>query len=147
MSLQKERIESALERLREDTSSDFAGVAWRGLRDNRVRWQYGSGSLNDRYKKLALLPGRCLAGLVVKLGRTVIMDGSVENVERQRSEYPILLLERLQAAVASPIMISNEVHGILLMGKRDKKVYTPNELAFLQVCAETLAEIYQPIAQ
>jgi nitrogen regulatory protein A len=103
--------------------------------------------LNERYKKLALLPGRCLAGQVMKLGRSVLMDGSVENAERQRSEYPIMLLERLYAAAASPIMISHEVHGILLIGNRYKKVYMSDELAKLQRCAAKLAAIDQPVAQ
>jgi nitrogen regulatory protein A len=147
MSLQKEQTESALDRLRMETTSDFAGVAWRGLRENRVRWLYGSGSLNDRYKKLALLPGRCLAGQVAKLGRTVVMDASVANVERQRNEYPIMLLERLYAAVASPIMISGEVHGILLIGDRSSKRYKQDDLAAVSRCAEALASMYQPVAQ
>jgi nitrogen regulatory protein A len=112
-----------------------------------MRWLYGSGSLNDRYKKLALLPGRCLAGQVAKLGRTVVMDASTGNVERQRSEYPIMLLERLHAAAASPIMISGEVHGILLIGIRSSKIYSPDELATVSRCAEALASMYQPVAQ
>jgi nitrogen regulatory protein A len=147
MSLRQERIESVLERLRVDSNCDFAGMAWRELQDNRVRWLYGSGSLNDRYKKLALLPGRCLAGQVAKLGRTVIMDESVANLDRQRSEYPIMLLERLFAAVASPIMISGEVHGILLIGNRLNKIFRPDEIAVVACYAKELAGICQQVAQ
>ncbi|MEX2461592.1 MAG: GAF domain-containing protein [Paenibacillaceae bacterium] len=125
-----EDIQNELDALCKITSSDFSGLAWMDDQDSRIRWLYASGNSNERFKSLALKPGYGLAGLVLKLGRSVIIDLSTEVLERNRlqHDYSIMLIEHLQSAIALPITIHDEARGVLLIGNRTDRYYEENDL-------------------
>jgi nitrogen regulatory protein A len=127
---QNQEIQEELDSLCKITTSDFSGLAWIDQHDSRIRWLYVSGNSNDRYKRLALKPGRGLAGLVLKLGRPIVIDAGMTDLElsRVQYDYPIMLVEHLQAAIAVPITVLNETRGVLLIGNRTDRYYEENDL-------------------
>lgn len=137
----KEGIQDELDLLRKMTFSDFSGMAWMELHDHRIRWIFASGNSNLRYKDLALKPGRGLAGLVIKLGRPVIIESTINNDERIKHEYSIMLVEQLQSAIAVPMTIRNEVRGVLLIGNRTERVYHQDVLSAVMIIADRLVHV------
>jgi nitrogen regulatory protein A len=127
---QNQEIQEELDSLCKITTSDFSGLAWIDQHDSRIRWLYVSGNRNERYKRLALKPGRGLAGLVLKLGRPIIIDGGITDLElsRVQYDYPIMLVEHLHAAIAVPLKIQDETRGVLLIGNRSDRYYEENDL-------------------
>jgi nitrogen regulatory protein A len=121
-------IQDELDSLRNQTASDFSGIAWMDQHDNRIRWFYVSGNSNERFKRLALKPGRGLAGLVLRLGRPLIIDNRLPGSERTslQHEYSIMLVEDLLAVIAFPIKIQDETRGVLLIGDRSDRYYEEN---------------------
>jgi nitrogen regulatory protein A len=125
-----EEIQDELDSLCKITTSDFSGLAWIDQHDSRIRWLYASGNSNERFKRLALKSGRGLAGLVLKLGRPIIVDAGMTELElsRVQYDYPIMLVEHLLAAIAVPITIHDETRGVLLIGNRSDRYYEENDL-------------------
>ena len=135
MYLYNEDIQNELDTLCKITSSDFSGLAWNDPHDRRIRWLYASGNSNERFKSLALKPGHGLAGLVLKLGRPLIIDSSMEILERDklRHDYSIMLVEHLHSAMAVPIIVQDEVRGVLLIGNRSDRYYIDEDLLLISV--------------
>lgn len=143
----REVIQLQLDRLRAATSSDFAGLAWLEQQDNRIRWLFVSGNLGERYKKLALKPGRGLAGHVIRLGRPVIVDAAMPDEERQRlrHEYSIMPVEQLQSLLAVPVAVGDETRGALLIGNREAGSFAEVDLTVTIQTADRLASHMQRI--
>jgi nitrogen regulatory protein A len=141
----KEEIQDELDSLCKITTSDFSGLAWIDEHDNRIRWLYVSGNSNERFKRLALKPGRGLAGLVLKLGRPIIIDTSMPDSERIRlqHDYSIMLVEDLRAAIAVPIKIQDEAQGVLLIGNRSERYYEENDLHLISNLIERFEQLLQ----
>ncbi|MEX2462352.1 MAG: GAF domain-containing protein [Paenibacillaceae bacterium] len=125
-----EVIQNELDSLCKATTSDFSGIAWMDHHDGRIRWLYASGNRNEQFKRLALKPGRGLAGLVLKLGRPFVIDCGMEELERKRlqHDYSIMLVEQLHTAIALPIKIHDETRAVLLIGNRSDRCYEPNDI-------------------
>jgi nitrogen regulatory protein A len=125
-----EEIQNELDSICKITSSDFSGLAWIDQQDSRIRWLYASGNSNERFKRLAQKPGRGLAGLVLKLGRPIVIDAGKTGLElsRVQYDYPIMLVEHLHTAIAVPITVHDETRGVLLIGNRSERYYEENDL-------------------
>ncbi|MBO9605294.1 MAG: GAF domain-containing protein [Paenibacillaceae bacterium] len=135
-------IQQQLDRLRAATSSDFAGLAWFVPQEHRIRWLLASGNLGERYRNLALKPGRGLSGQVIRLGRPVVLDDSAPEaeVERLRHEYSILMVEQLHSFLAVPVAADGETRGALLIGSRQPRRFAPSDLPAATEAAERIAE-------
>jgi nitrogen regulatory protein A len=140
-----EEIQDELDALCKITASDFSGLAWIDKHDSRIRWLYASGNSSERFKRLALKPGRGLAGLVLKLGRPIIIDAGMTDFEisRVQYDYPIMLVEHLHAAIAVPIKIQDETRGVLLIGNRSERYYEENDLHLISNLIERFELLLQ----
>lgn len=134
-------IQQQLDRLRAATSSDFAGLAWFVPQEHRIRWLLASGNLGERYRSLALKPGRGLAGHVIRLGRPVVLDAAAPEAERERlrHEYSIMMVEQLQTFLAVPVEAGGETRGALLIGSRQARRFAPSDLPAAAEAAERIA--------
>lgn len=137
MAIAQTGVVRELERLREATSSDFSALARIGP-DRDIRWSNASGHLSERYKRLMQRPGKGLAGTVVKIGRPYVLDESERDRQRLMSESPIMAVERLLAAYAVPIVDGSDVVGVLLVGHRASRTYTPEEKAAIADAARRI---------
>jgi nitrogen regulatory protein A len=140
-----EEIQDELDSLCKITTSDFSGLAWIDQHDSRIRWLYASGNSNERYKRLALKSGRGLAGLVLKLGRPIIIDAGTTDLELSRIQYdyPIMLVEHLHTAIAIPISLNDETRGVLLIGNRTDRLYEENDLQLVSNLVERFELLLQ----
>jgi nitrogen regulatory protein A len=140
-----EEIQDELDSLCKITTSDFSGLAWIDQQDSRIRWLYASGNSNERFKQLALKSGRGLAGLVLKLGRPIIIDAGMRDLELSRVQYnyPIMLVEHLQTAIAVPITVYDETRGVLLIGNRSERYYEENDLHLIMNLIERFTGLLQ----
>lgn len=129
-------IEAELERLRATLSSDFAAIAWIDDNKGRLRWRFVSGGSNERYRHIEQRPDRGLVGEVLRIGRPVHADATAG---RQHFESPIMLAERLSAALAVPVHVCNKIRGILLIGERRKRMYGDGEVKTMMDAAHRLA--------
>lgn len=132
-------ITDELTRLRSLTLSDFSALACIEKSEGLLRWKYVSGNLNCRYKNIAMRSGRGLAGLVIRHGRSIILDASIPDFNRKLQEEPIMLAEHLQSAIAVPIMMHQETAGVLLVGNRSRITYSFNEIQLVLNIAERFA--------
>jgi len=135
----KVEIQTELDQLSVVTSSDFSSLAWMDPHDNRIHWLYASGNSNERFLKLALKPGHGLAGLVIKLGRPIVVDAAKPDLERLRQEYSIMQLEQLRSSIAVPITMRYETCGVLLIGDRTERFYNENDLLIITSSAGQLS--------
>jgi nitrogen regulatory protein A len=140
-----EEIQDELDSLCKITTSDFSGLAWIDQHDSRIRWLYVSGNTNERFKRLALKPGRGIAGLVLKLGRPIIIDACMSDLElsRVQYDYPIMLVEHLHAVIAVPIKIHDETRGVLIIGNRSERYYEENDLHLISNLIERFEQLLQ----
>ncbi|MEF2965799.1 GAF domain-containing protein [Paenibacillus sp. M1] len=110
-----------IDQLRERLGYDFVSLAFaQSAQDGFVlTWQYASGNLNDRYKRIVLQSGKGIAGIVFKTGKPMLVaDVKAELDPNDMFNYPILVSERLSSLVGIPLYQLDRVEGVLLAGYR-----------------------------
>jgi nitrogen regulatory protein A len=132
-----------LNQLRSLTDSDFSAFATISKNDQLISWKYASGNRNERYKHMQGKPGKGLAGLAVRADRVMILDVSNPDYARKRLEYPIMLAENLQSAVAVPVKDNEITCGVLLTGSRTLRKYSQDEVKMIQEISLKIASIYK----
>ena len=107
--------------------------------DNLLHYRAGTGYLTDvkdRDREFTLKIGEGLAGWVVK-NREAILIKDLDKDERwvqQESD-----LERHRSAVASPLMVGEDVIGVLLVFNREVDFFDPEQLGLIKVIAGQVA--------
>lgn len=120
-------FQSAIDTLREQFKFDFVSIALVQSAANQfvLRWQYVSGNLNNRYKRIVLHSGKGIAGRVFKTGKSMIIPNVKTELEsNDMFNYPILVSEQLQSVCAIPLWKDGRVLGVLLVGFRDLETLT-----------------------
>lgn len=141
MDTYKNHIEQVLNSLRERTASDFSGLLLMDTPEAGLRWNYVSGNRNNRCKHIILRPGQGLPGLVMRLGRRVILDQSLADIGKLRFDNPIMLAENLQGVAVIPILKEHEILGLLMIGSRKPVRYSPQNIAAVEKEAESLSPL------
>ncbi|WP_033403800.1 GAF domain-containing protein [Paenibacillus fonticola] len=118
----------AIDSLRERFLFDFVSIALvQSAADQFVlTWQYASGNLNQRYKRIVLHSGKGIAGIVFKTGKPML----IQNIESELDpgdlfNYPIVVAEQLKTVCAVPLWKESRVAGVLLVGFRAGGRLTP----------------------
>lgn len=127
--------QGAIEKLRDRYGFDFTAVALVQPAAERfvLTWQYASGNINDRYKRIVLYSGRGLAGIVFKTGKPeLIKSVSSELNAQELFNYPIVVAERLKSLAALPLWSNQRVTGVLLVGFRQDHRMTEDMITMLQ---------------
>ncbi len=112
----------AIDTIRERFKFDFVSIALVQSAANQfvLRWQYVSGNLNNRYKRIVLHSGKGIAGRVFKTGKSMMIPNVRTELEsNDLFNYPILVSEQLQSVCAVPLWREGRVLGILLVGFRE----------------------------
>lgn len=111
-----------IDTIRERFNFDFVSVALVQSAANQfvLRWQYVSGNLNNRYKRIVLHSGKGIAGRVFKTGKSMMIPNVRTELEsNDLFNYPILVSEQLQSVCAVPLWREGRVLGVLLVGFRE----------------------------
>lgn len=121
----------AIDSLRERFDFDFVSIALVQSAANQfvLTWQYASGNLNQRYKRIVLHSGKGIAGIVFKTGKPML----IQNIEAELDpgdlfNYPIIVAEQLKTVCAIPLWKDGRVAGVLLVGFREENRLIPSLL-------------------
>lgn len=137
MDSQDSRLRDELERVRELTGSDLAAFA--ALAEQGWRWIGVCGNMSERFLRLAVQPGRGIAGAVLRTGRAVALERHRNAADLRREDAALLLLERLTSIAAAPIQRDGATVGILLVGNRTDKDYDAEAMQLLVQALSLLA--------
>lgn len=137
----KDHIEQELDSLRARTGSDFSGLLLMDNPDAGLRWNFVSGNRSNRSKQIILRPGQGLPGLVMRLGRRVVLDNSIPDIRNLRFDNPIMLAENLHAVAVIPILKERDILGLLMIGSRKPTLYTSPLIEMIERQAEILSPV------
>ncbi len=124
-------IKNELKMLKE--KYDFDITALTDMTNSRgnftFRWKYVLGSENQRWKRMELRKGTGLPGLVLKTGKSlVIEDVSKIYDQEELFRFPILYFENIRGFIAMPIWSNSEVvAGLVVLGDRQPRVIGEEE--------------------
>ena len=80
--------------------------------------------------------------MVWKTARTQLDENILEQPEKL-IDYPIARLEKLQVALATPVIKRKEVVAVLLLGYRQNHQFTRTEREQLEKLASELSELFE----
>ena len=135
-----QRTEERLACVRRVTESDVVALAYVKRQGGSTQWFLASGNKSDRYKRIVLRAGKGLAGKVITSGRPYRIDSYSPKRGADPAEYPIMLAEGLTSALVVPIAGEDSILGVLLIGHRTPRTFSPDLVA--QV--EQVAGHFQP---
>lgn len=136
-------IQKWVEEYQQQSACDFVGIACNVAEEHlpkEIRWLYVTGNHSEAYQKIRLQIGRGIAGMVWKTARTQLDQGILGQPEKL-IEYPIARLEKLQVALATPVIDQGEVKAVLLTGYRENHVVDLAERADLEAVAVELGQL------
>ncbi len=141
----------AYKKIRLQIGRGIAGLVWKTARtqlDENILEQPEklidypiAGNQSEAYKKIRLQIGRGIAGLVWKTARTQLDENILEQPEKL-IDYPIARLEKLQVALAAPVIKRKEVVAVLLLGYRQNHQFTRTEKEQLEKLTSELSELF-----
>jgi len=131
------RLRDALEQVRERTGSDIAAFAVSAGRG--WHWVEAAGNTSERFLRLAIQPGRGIAGAVLRTGRAVALDRHRNAADLRREDASLLHAEQLNAVAAAPVEHGGATVGILLIGARTPKDYDAEAMQLLVQASSLLA--------
>ncbi|MEX2416267.1 MAG: GAF domain-containing protein [Paenibacillaceae bacterium] len=134
------QLNAHLELLIKQISSDLSAIALID-QNNKIRWRYMFGNMNERYRHMVTKPGLGISGQVIRFGRTVIIDQIHSSTELARGQFPIMLAEQLLAAIAVPLLNNNRIVGVLLVGDREKRLYNMEDIHHVEKARERILAI------
>ncbi|MDN4071093.1 GAF domain-containing protein [Paenibacillus vini] len=130
MSQSSNQYQMKIDQLREQLGYDFVSLAFAQSASDGfvITWQFASGNLNNRYKRILLQSGKGIAGIVFKTGKPMLVSNVKEELSPQDlfNDYPIIISERLNSLAAIPLYQLDRVEGVLLAGFREGKTVTKN---------------------
>lgn len=129
-----EEYQLQIEKIREALGCDIIALALVEPAENLhvLKWQYISGNISERIKKVVLQSGKGIAGGVFKNGKPLLVaDVEKFTARNDLFNYPILKLENLKSIGATPLWHSGRVVGVLLGGFREPYLMTPERLQML----------------
>ncbi|OPA76160.1 GAF domain-containing protein [Paenibacillus selenitireducens] len=102
-----------------------------------LTWQYASGNLNDRYKRIILHSGKGIAGMVFKTGKSVVIKSIRSEIDpKDLFKYPIIVAEQLQSVAAVPLWKNSRVAGVLSVAFREENQLTEERIQAFQQSIE-----------
>lgn len=138
---EKPEVEEACRDLRNEVGCDFAALAIQNKIGPDVKWHYASGNRNDKYKRITVRYGKGIAGKVISTGRPLMVTDFPSDISGKVLEHPIMLAEQLISAYAAPVFFNGVPKGVLLIGKRNRHLYTEKEQESVRQKAKRLEEI------
>lgn len=110
-----------------------------------LRVRETSGSVSASFQKLRVPPGRGLASVVVE-SRTAqwVADYTAYTAERHDAGIDdAVSAEGLVSLLGVPMLTSDDVLGVLFVANREKKSFSPDEVALLSALADHASVILQ----
>ncbi|WP_334074445.1 GAF domain-containing protein [Paenibacillus sp. A14] len=128
------QYQTIIDQLRGKMGYDFVSLAFAESEADGfvITWQFASGNLNNRYKRIVLQSGKGIAGIVFKTGKPMLVENVADELNPgDLFNYPILISERLSSLAAIPLYRFERVEGVLLAGYRESGRFTREGLELL----------------
>lgn len=142
------QVQQVIDTMREELQVDFIGIALSkvntGTNLRTIHWQYVSGNTNHNYKRIRLQVGRGIAGIVWRTGRSYC-ETNLQADPKELIELPIARMEKLETAVAAPILEKGRVQGVLLFGYRAPMEISADFLVEVEERAEELLVLLEEV--
>lgn len=133
------RLAGELEWLRDVTGSDLVAFAAPGKQQSQWRWISALGESSDRFLRLAVQPGRGIAGAALRTGRTIVLDRHRDAFDLRKADAPLLVTERLSSVAAAPVLLNGKAVGLLLLGSRSERDYDNDSVRLLTDASSRIA--------
>ncbi|MCL1890805.1 MAG: GAF domain-containing sensor histidine kinase [Coriobacteriia bacterium] len=115
----KSDYQQVVEDIKESYDFDFVALGLTAFLGAPLKWIYGAGAADERYKRIVLPPGRGIGGIVIKSGKPMMfLDIDRQIDPREYSSYPIVFAEDLRSFCALPLTINGRVVASLLCAFR-----------------------------
>ena len=135
-----------VEQIRQVMECDFVALALVQPEERlfQIRWEYASGNLSQRFRRIVLQSGKGVAGRVFKTGKPIFApDAQCYFDQTDLYNYPIIMAEQLESFAAVPLFKYNRVKGVLLAGCRKKNCMSYEKFELLQsLVAPTFGPYY-----
>lgn len=138
-----ELIEEWLTAYQRKWGCDFLGIAMNAATEDapkEIRWLHVVGNRSEAYQNIRLQVGRGIAGMVWKTAR-MQLDEHIFQQPDKLLEYPIARTEKLETALAAPVMAESEVLAVLMSGYRRNHSFTTVERQQLETAAAELSQL------
>ncbi|HWI61466.1 MAG TPA: GAF domain-containing protein [Symbiobacteriaceae bacterium] len=137
-------LQRVLDGLRSMTGSDMAALAFYDEGSREIRWQVTSGSRNPAASSsIRLRPGEGFAGRIVLTDLPLQTFRFPDDLTRHPDAYPIFQAEGLKAALGVPVRGEGRVVGVLMVGCRQDRAYTEEDVTALAHVAGSLGLVAQ----
>lgn len=137
-----DEMRKELNQLRDTIYGDLTALAFMSKSGGKLHWYYASGSRSNRYRLISFKIGHGIAGMAVRLGRTVTVNALLSGSIRMRQECALMLAEQLHSAVAIPFSSTGDLpNGVLLLGNRDVRMFTESDVAEATQVAQRLSQL------
>jgi len=134
-----------VQRAHEMMGADLAYLSEFDPITHELRVRETSGSVSSTFQSLRVPPGRGLASVVVE-SRTAQWVADYSDYETDRHERGIddaVAAEGLVSLLGVPMLTSDDVLGVLFVGNREPKDFSPDEVALLSALADHASVILQ----
>ncbi|BBI31649.1 GAF domain-containing protein [Cohnella abietis] len=133
------RMNEMLFRLKQEVSSDFSSLAVIDRRERIARWTWASGNINERYLSIYPRRGQGLEGEIIKVGRGIAWNKADSMNRGLNPGYSIMLAEQLLSAFAAPVIGSQDILGVLMVGDRRERIYGAIDREIVERAAQAIA--------
>lgn len=134
-----------VQRAREMMGVDLAYLSEFDPDTRELRVRETSGSVSGSFQTLRVPPGRGLASVVVE-SRTAHWVADYTAYAADRHDAGIddaVSAEGLVSLLGVPMLTSDDVLGVLFVANREKKIFSPDEVALLSAVADHASVILQ----
>lgn len=134
-----------VQRAREMMGVDLAYLSEFDPETSELRVRETSGAVSASFQQLRVPPGRGLASVVVE-SRTAQWAADYTAYTADRHDAGIddaVSAEGLVSLLGVPMLSSDDVLGVLFVGNREKKEFSPDEVALLSALADHASVILQ----
>ncbi|RAV05124.1 hypothetical protein [Paenibacillus sp. YN15] len=145
----QQQIQLELQQLKSGMALDFVALALADANYRDIHWKIALGARSGRYKKITVRMGNGMAGKVLQARRPHVVTFFPEEVQDEVLGYPIFLVESLRSGVGVSVdSIGGErkqAYGVLLVGQREERVFSEEDIEEVKCSAARLAVLYDSI--
>lgn len=149
LTIQKQ-IQTELQQLKSDMKLDFIALALADENYRDIYWKIALGANTERYRKIMVRMGKGMAGKVLKTKAPYIVSYFPEEVRDEMLEFPIFLIESLRSGMGVSVDSSRPEqklsYGVLLVGQREERLFSQQEVERVEQSAAALAALYDHTA-
>ncbi|MCX7769607.1 MAG: ATP-binding protein [Proteobacteria bacterium] len=128
-----------LERAKEFCNSDSAFIGLYDKSKKVIRLQFFLGIQTEAFKTLSFPEDKGLGGYVLKEGKTVFIENYFEDPRIDSPFKDIVRKEGIVSVIATPIIHSNEIYGVLYVAYKKLKKEVTREVNFIEKLAYVAA--------